>query len=345
MLPNKYLKPLSLERWMFCVGIVAAIASLIAIDHYNMTQTQEAYLTEPVDLPSSTAVPHLDRAFGELPQAQSQQPVAQRYAARKPQSQQLQSQKLASQKLEALATPLPKAIAAPNGWKAVQVSEGVTAYVAPEAIESIDSESDGGTRGDWATPLDGTRSPYVTTIDLADLLANPIAPQQYVWQGVWQGEGYSREHDAEGGLVAQQEGGNDIHLTLSYNAAITNPQESNLMITIASQQDKTAQLTNLSAFLLDSQTGKTLARKDFAQLPPFYHVSLTQADIEGQTMKSLPPLGTINFAFHVSSAELPKRFPMQLEAVNQLAEERAQEIADLEAQGWTVKEVPSPDQR
>ncbi|MBI4784942.1 MAG: hypothetical protein HY785_27085 [Oscillatoriophycideae cyanobacterium NC_groundwater_1537_Pr4_S-0.65um_50_18] len=335
---------------MFCIGIVAAIASLITIDHYNMTQTQEAYLTEPVDL-SSTAVPQLNRAFRDLPQVQ--QPVAQRYAARKPHPRQLPSQTLsqklalqkpASPKSEALAA-IPKAIAAPKGWKAVQVSEGVTAYVAPEAIESIDSESNSGTRDGWATLLDGTRSPYVTAIDLADLLANPIAPQHYVWQGVWQGEGYSREHDAEGGLVAQQEGGNNIHLNLSYNAAITDPQQPNLMITIASQQDKTAQLTNMSAFLLDSQTGKTLARKDFAQLPPFYHVSLTQEGVEGQVMKSLPPLGTVTFAFHVASAELPKRFPIQLEAVNQLAEERAQEIAALEAQGWIVKEVPPPDHR
>lgn len=324
MLPVKYLKPLSLESWLLCVGIMSTIASLILIDHYNMAKTKDSYLTKQPNSSSSQHSSHLKQVFNEIP-ALSQNI---RSAANQPAANRISTTK----------------IAAPTGWKAVQVSEGVTAYVAPQPIatqESIDRPSSNESN-ELILPdsLDGTRSPYVTAIDLADVLANPIAPQRYVWQGVWQGEGYSREYDADGNLVSQQEGGNDIHLTLSYDAAITSAQEPNLIVTIESQQDKTAQLTNLSAFLLDSH-GKTLARKDFSQLPPLYQVSLTHNGIA--TIKSLPPLGKITFSYHVSAAELLQRFPIELKAVNQLADERAQEIASLEAQGWLVKEVPSPD--
>lgn len=318
MLPVKYLKPLSLESWLLCIGIMSTIASLILIDHYNMAKTKDSYLAKQPNSPSSEHSSHLEKVFNEIPAL----------------SQNVQSaNKISTTK-----------IAAPTGWKAVQVSEGVTAYVAPQTIatqESIDRpRSDESEELILPDSLDGTRSPYVTAIDLADVLANPIAPQRYIWQGVWQGEGYSREHDADGNLVSQQEGGNDIHLTLSYDAAITQAQEPNLIVTIESQQDKTAQLTNLSAFLLDSH-GKTLARKDFSQLPPLYQVSFTHNGIAA--IKSLPPLGTTTFSYHVSAAELPQRFPIELKAVNQFADERAQEIASLEAQGWLVKEVPSPD--
>ena len=334
MLPIKYLKPLSLESWLLCVGVLTAIASLVTIDHYNITQTKKVYLTETSSLPSS--VPHLAKGFDGLPMRRSAQSIL--------------AQAIPAQIIPAQIIPtktLANKITAPSGWRAVQVSEGVTAYVAPQAIASSKFSSD--TVGNTASntvdeipdTLDGTRSPYVTEIDLADILANPIAPQRYVWHGVWQGEGYSREHDAEGSLVSQQEGGNDINLTLSYNAAITNPQEPNLIITIESQQDKTAQLTNLSAFLLESQTGKTLERKDFAQLPPFYQVSLSHDGTEKETVKSLQPLGTVTFAYHVSASELSQRFPIELQAVNQFANQRAQEIAALEAQGWIVKEVPA----
>ncbi|MBW4661765.1 MAG: hypothetical protein KME15_24100 [Drouetiella hepatica Uher 2000/2452] len=333
MLPVKYFKPLSLESWLLCVGIMSAIASLITIDQYNMAKIKDSYLTKQSNSSSSQHSSHLEQVFNEIPVLSQNI----RSAANQP---------AANQSANKISTTK---IAAPAGWKAVQVSEGVTAYVATQTIatqtiatqKSIDrprsEESD-----ELILPdsLDGTRSPYVTAIDLADVLANPIAPQRYVWQGVWQGEGYSREHDADGNLVSQQEGGNDIHLTLSYDAAITHAQEPNLIVTIESQQDKTAQLTNLSAFLLDSH-GKTLARKDFSQLPPLYQVSLTHNGIAA--IKSLLPLGKITFSYHVSAAELLQRFPIELQAVNQFADERAQEIASLEAQGWLVKEVPSLD--
>jgi len=341
------LKPLSPESGLLYVGMLAAIASLVAIDHYNMAtnniaQSRDAYLAEHPNLPSSQLL-RSGKAFSGLPAALSQNS---HFSVTKTSATKIAAAKIPTKTstTKTSATKIAAAqIAAPAGWKAVQVSESVTAYVAPQTVEtSAPSNPESADRLILPTSVDGTRWLYVTEIDLAEVLANSIAPQHYVWHGVWRGEGYSRELGSNGSLVSRQEGGNDIHLTLSYNTAITNPGEPNLIITIESQQDKTAQLTNLSAFLLDSQTCKTLARRDFAQLPPFYYVSLTYDGTVSPIVKSLPPLGTVTFAYHVSSAELPQHFPMELQAVNQFVDERAQEIANLEVRGWLVKEVPSP---
>lgn len=306
------------DIWLLYIGFVAALISLILIDQSRFSKSGVSWLTQLRNLVQPQPVAQVEGAFNQT--ATVAQSIAQAEARQ-------------------------AAIAPPAGWQAVKLASGVTVYQAPEAITvasatgaTVDSENKSIF---FVDPLDGTRQPYLTEVEAADLLKTEIAPKQYVWQGMWQGEGYSRELDREGWLVARQEGGNNIYLSTTYNASITNPSQPNLFITVESSQDKTAQLTNLSAFLYDSKTGAQIERRDFPQLAPYYDVSLT---LGGKTeMKQLRPLGTITFAYHVSPSEVKDYFPMTLEAVNQLVDERNQQIAALEAEGWVVKEVPAPD--
>ncbi|NJR40828.1 MAG: hypothetical protein HC781_20810 [Leptolyngbyaceae cyanobacterium CSU_1_4] len=234
----------------------------------------------------------------------------------------------------------PLEAAVPGGWKTNQIAAGVVAYSVPaEAVETIEDPvsaiASAGSR------LDGTRFPYVSEVRGSDLLANPIAPGVYQWTNTWEGEGYSREYDRQGQLVAEREGGVDIHLTFVYDSNIKDPTKPNLTIKVKNNQDATGQLTNLSAFLNDPETGSTLARQDFAQLPPIYDViAMRNGGFGGTETKTLDRLGTVTFAYRVSLDEL-NRQPIKLQAINRYFNERLQEIASLEAQGWVVKEVPA----
>jgi len=233
----------------------------------------------------------------------------------------------------------PLEAAVPGGWKTNQIAAGVVAYSVPaEAVETIAdpvvaSASAGST-------LDGTRFPYVSEVRGSDLLAHPIAPGIYQWTNTWAGEGYDREYDRQGQLVAEREGGVDIDVTFTYNSNIKDPTKPNLMIRVQNNQDETGQLTNLSAFLNDLDTGAAIDRQDFAQLPPVYDVIATRnGGFGGTEIKTLDRLGTVTFAYRVSLDEL-NRQPIKLQGNNSRANERLQEIASLEAQGWVVKEVP-----
>ncbi len=255
----------------------------------------------------------------------------------------------------------PLEAAVPGGWKTNQIAAGVVAYSVPaEEVETVAdpvsaiAASTGSTLTDsslagsslaGSTPsgstLDGTRFPYVSEVRGSDLLAHPIAPGVYQWSNTWAGEGYSREHDRQGKLVAEREGGTDIDVTFVYNSNIKDPTKPNLTIRVQNNQDRTGQLTNLSAFLNDPKTGAAIARQDFEQLPPTYDVTATRnGGFGGTEIKTLDPLGTVTFAYRVSVDEL-NRQPIKLQGSNIHFNERLQEIANLEAQGWVVKEVPA----
>ncbi|MBD3882033.1 hypothetical protein IFO70_09715 [Phormidium tenue FACHB-886] len=301
------------DIWLLYTGFVVALVSLVLIDHSN--NSKSSLLAQLRQLTQPQPITEVEGAFN-------------------------QTTTLATSIAGSQAEQQP--IAPPAGWQAVTLASGATVYQAPEAITAqVGSTPESENRSAfYIDPLDGTREPYLTEVQAANLLKRQIAPQRYVWQGIWQGEGYTRELDYEGWLIARQEGGNNVYLSATYDAAITDPSKPNLFITIESSQDKTAQLTNLSAFLYDSNTGKLIERRDFEQLAPFYDVSAT---LGGKTeVKQLRPLGTITFSYHVDRDELNDRFPLTLEAVNQLVDERNQQIAALEAKGWVVKEVPAP---
>lgn len=231
-------------------------------------------------------------------------------------------------------------VAVPKEWQTENLTEGVTAYTLPteykteleyDAMNDVDTQELG---------LDGTRHPYVSDISKSDLAQDSHNPNHYSWKGVWQGEGYNRVLDQNHHLVAERENSVDIHLSISLDTGITDATKPNLIITVKSDQDKTAQLTNISAFQIDAKTGKTLDRQDFPQLPPVYEVTVSRnGGYAGTETKELQPLGTAIFAYHVSAEQ---QLPIRLAAVNRLFAERQQEIYDLQAKGWIVKEVPAP---
>jgi hypothetical protein len=307
----------SADLWLLYIGFLTALASLALIDYSNTSRTGVSLLTQLRTLTEPQPVQELEGALAQS--ATIAKPIAQG------------------------ETKQP-AIAPPSGWRTVTLESGATVYQAPTAItanaatgSTVDSANEDVFSVD---ALDGTRQPYLTELQPTDLLKHEVAPNQYAWRGMWQGEGYTRELDYEGWLVARQEGGNNVYLSTTYDASVTDPTKPNLFITVESSQDKTAQLTNLSAFLYDTNTGKLVERRDFAQLPPFYNVSMT---LNGRTQtKQLRPLGTTTFAYHVAKSDLNGQFPLTMEAVNQLVNERNQQIAALEAEGWVVKEVPAP---
>jgi hypothetical protein len=232
----------------------------------------------------------------------------------------------------------PLEAAVPGGWKTNQVAAGAVAYAMPSA--EVETVTDPVAALSNRANFDGTRVPYVNEVSGADLLANPIAPGIYQWTTTWEGEGYTREYDRQERLVSDREDGTDIDVTFVYDSNIKDPTKPNLMIMVQNNQDETGQLTNFSAFLNDPDTGKAIARKDFAQLPPVYDVIASRnGGFGGTEIKTLDRLGTVTFAYHVTLDEL-NRQPIKLQGDNKYFNERLQEFADLEAQGWVVKEVP-----
>lgn len=234
----------------------------------------------------------------------------------------------------------PLEAAVPGGWKTNRIAAGVVAYSVP--AEEVETVADPVTAiTSTSSTLDGTRFPYVSEVRGSDLLANSIAPGVYQWTDTWAGEGYSREYNRQGKLVAEREGGVDVDVIFTYDSNIKDPTKPNLIITVQNNQDRTGQLTNLSAFLNDPKTGAAIARKDFEQLPPIYDVTATRnSGFGGTQVKTLDPLGTVTFAYRVSLDEL-NRQPIKLQGSNIYFNERLQEIASLKEQGWVVKEVPS----
>jgi hypothetical protein len=234
---------------------------------------------------------------------------------------------------------MPLAVA-PEGWKAVDLAQGITAYSAPvdtawaySTANDIDWENGG---------LDGTRYPYISDISWADLSSHSEAPEKYSWNGVWRGEGYNRVLDQNAQLVAEREDGVDIYLNVSLDTSITDVRQPNLWITVQNDQNQTAQLTNLSAFWVDKETGETLKRKDFPQLSPVYEVTVIRnGGYAGFETRVLERSGTVTFAYHVSPEQIKQGLPIRLEGVNRGFGQRQQEIFDLQAQGWIVKEVPA----
>jgi hypothetical protein len=244
------------------------------------------------------------------------------------------------------------AVPAPDGWRSVATVAGVTVYNAPSedeiAVEPVVAQRNDSERGlGW----DGTRHPYVIEVSVAELLSQAhslrypqgVAPQQFIWNETWQGEGYSRERDRQGQLISQREEGADIHIGISFDQSITNPEQPNLRIILINDQDVTAQVTNLSAFLMDQLTGETIDRRDFEQLPPTYEVTLSlNGGFKGTEVRTLDPLGTLVFEYHVTPQDLPGMFPIKLQGINRLFAQRQQEVEALESQGWVVMEVPPP---
>jgi hypothetical protein len=243
------------------------------------------------------------------------------------------------------------AVPAPEGWRSVETVAGVTVYNAPSedevAVEPVVQRDDSERGLGW----DGTRHPYVIEVSMAELLSKAhstrypqgVAPQQFIWNDTWQGEGYSRERDRHGQLISQREGGADIHIGISFDQSITNPEQPNLRIVLINDQDVTAQVTNLSAFLMDQLTGETIDRRDFEQLPPAYEVTLSlNGGFKGTEVRTLDPLGTLVFEYHVTPQDLQAMFPIRLQGINRLFAQRQQEVESLESQGWVVMEVPPP---
>jgi hypothetical protein len=231
---------------------------------------------------------------------------------------------------------MPKTIES-EAWQTEKIGRGVTGYHAPEDTGLEYSISD---VTEIEGTLDGTRYPYVTDVHYTDLVAVPDRPGQYVWNGIWEGEGYNRVWDSSHRLVAEREPGVDVYLNVKLDQTIKDPQTPNLIITVENAQDQTAQLTNLSAFWIDRETGETLERKDFEQLPPVYEVTVSRNGGYGGTeTKILQRLGTVTFAYHVSPEQMQQ--PLRLAGVNRSFAQRQQEIYDLQTQGWIVKEVPA----
>jgi hypothetical protein len=240
----------------------------------------------------------------------------------------------------AISQVKPIEAAVPGGWRTNQVAAGAVAYAMPsDEVETVEPEV---TAQGYIASLDGTRFPYVSEVRTSDLMANQIAPGVYQWTDTWEGEGYSREYNYQGNLVSEREGGTDIDVTVVYDSNIKDPTKPNLMIMVQNNQDETGQLTNLSAFLNDPETGKAIARKDFEQLPPVYDVIFTKnGGFGGTETKILDRLGTVTFSDHVSAEEMQKGLPIKLQGNNTYFDERQQEFYDLQAQGWMIKEVPA----
>jgi hypothetical protein len=236
----------------------------------------------------------------------------------------------------------PLELAIPGGWKTNQVATGVISYGAPAAeVETIAPEETAATLPDSIARLDGTRFPYVSEVSSTELLKNQVSPGVYQWKDTWQGEGYSRERNRYGNLVSEREGGVDIDVTVVYDSNIKDPTKPNLMIMVQNNQDETGQLTNLSAFLNDPDTGSAIARRDFEQLPPVYDVILTKnGGFGGVETKVLDRLGTVTFSYHVTPEQIKKQVPFKLQGNNHYFDERQQEFYDLQAQGWEIREVP-----
>jgi hypothetical protein len=225
-------------------------------------------------------------------------------------------------------------IAVPEDWQVETLSPGVTAYSLPDAAGFFNAAGQ---------LIDGTRFPYVSEVTITDFVQDNPESQTYSWNGIWQGEGYNRKPGEYHEVVAEREAGADIHLSITLDRSIADGTTPNLLITIQSDQNLTAQLTNISAFWTDPATGKTTKRKDFAQLPPVYDVTVTRNYGYVSDTKVLKQLGTIQFAYYVSSEEIEQGLPIRLYAVNQAFAARQQEMAELQAQGWVIKEVPAPN--
>jgi hypothetical protein len=237
------------------------------------------------------------------------------------------------------ATARNVTISTPAGWNPVQLSEGVTSY-APPASEAVTVEPEvlPGSNG-----IDGTRHPYLAELRVADLRANRVAPGKYVWKTTWEGEGYDRELTGIGRLVSARERGDDIFVTVSYDTTIKDPKQPNLTITIQSTQNETGQLTNISAFRIDRETGATLERRDFGQLTPIYDVTVTRnGGFGGTEIKKLDRLGTTTFAYHIPEGNMQAVFPLKIQGDNTFFNDRLWEIYNLEQQGWVIREVPAP---
>jgi hypothetical protein len=240
----------------------------------------------------------------------------------------------------AISQVKPVEMAVPGGWRTNQVAAGAVAYAVPsDEVETVEPEV---TAQNYIAALDGTRFPYVSEVSTPELLRNEIAPGVYQWTDTWEGEGYTREYNYQGHLVSEREGGTDIDVTVVYDSNIKDPTKPNLMIMVQNNQDETGQLTNLSAFLNDPETGKAIARKDFEQLPPVYDVILTKnGGFGGTETKVLDRLGTVTFSYHVAADEMKQGMPFKLQGNNTYFDERQQEFYDLESQGWLIKEVPA----
>jgi hypothetical protein len=244
-----------------------------------------------------------------------------------------------------VATPVkPATVAIPKSWRSQALSEGVVSYTLSAAERSTleyDSVNDSLNAAHHPDPwLDGTRYPYVSDVAIGDLQQDDENPNRYTWNGVWQGEGYNRVIDRNYKLVAEREVGVDIELSVTLDKSIIDVRKPNLMITVKNYQNETAQLTNISAFWIDYETGKTIDRIDFPQLPPVYEVTVSRnGGYAGTETKVLEQSGTTTFTYHLAAGQA---LPIRLTAVNQRFAEQQQEIADLREKGWVVKEVPAP---
>jgi hypothetical protein len=234
-------------------------------------------------------------------------------------------------------------VAIPESWRSKALSKGVVSYTLSaddRAALEYDSVNDSLNVEHHKDPwLDGTRYPYVSDVAIGDLKQDSYNPYLYTWNGVWQGEGYNRVIDQNYELVAEREDGVDIELNVTWDKSITDITKPNLIITVRNHQHETAQLTNISAFWMDYETGETLDRIDFPQLPPVYEVTVSRnGGYAGTETKDLERSGTTTFAYHVAAGQ---QLPIRLTAVNQRFAEQQQEIADLREKGWVVKEVPA----
>jgi hypothetical protein len=210
-------------------------------------------------------------------------------------------------------------------------------------LDQIQLDQINGIDQDGFDVIDGTRHPYVLYLGLDTLMQHSVGQGQYQISATWQGEGYDRERDRHNTLISQRELGDDIHITVFYDASIKHKTQPNLIITLENEQQLTGQYTNISAFWMDAETGEAIARRDFEQLPPTYSVTLSKnGGFAGTETKQLLPGSRTIFAEHVTSSELPHVFPLKLQADNQLFEERQGVLQELRSQGWLIKEVPPP---
>lgn len=278
---------------------------------------------------------------------------------------------------QALSGSPEVAIDPPTDWLTVAIAPGVTAYrpvtssVANGTIASPVAQADLVWQPQSAldvngsaiqSSLDGTRHPYLSEVSLEQLKANQIAPGRYLWSTTWEGEGYDRYYESRNKfadelerqsdrelshhLVSQRERGKDIQVSILYDATVTDPKQPNLIISIESKQDSTAQYTNLSAFLIDPKTGETIERRDLEQLPPIYDITLTKnSGFAGTEIQECDRRCIVSFVDRVTPEELPHIFPLKIQADNQAFAQRQQELAELQAQGWIIKEVPAPGGR
>jgi hypothetical protein len=86
-------------------------------------------------------------------------------------------------------------VAVPEDWRSKALSGGVVSYTlsaGDRAALEYDSVNDLNPEHHQDPWLDGTRYPYVSEVAIADLKQDSDQPHRYRWNGVWQGEGYSR---------------------------------------------------------------------------------------------------------------------------------------------------------